>query len=72
MKPQIGFFLVSLQGPSLIISLAQLASPSVAPPAELVLIQSLTRLNTSDQRLVFRYLLERFTKYSQSLFSPPQ
>ena len=35
MKPQIVFF-SELQGPSLIINLAQLVSPSVALPAELV------------------------------------
>ena len=35
MKPQIGFF-SELQGPSLIINLAQLVSPSVVLPAELV------------------------------------
>ena len=35
MKPQIGFF-TELLGPSLIINLAQLVSPSVALPAELV------------------------------------
>ena len=35
MKPQIGFF-SELQGPSLIINLAQLVSPSVALPAQLV------------------------------------
>ena len=39
MKPQIGFFFSELQGPSLIINLAQLASASVALPAELVLYQ---------------------------------
>ena len=36
MKLQIGFFFSELQGPSLIINLAQHASPSVALPAELV------------------------------------
>ena len=36
MKPQKGFF-TELLGPSLIINLAQLVSPSVALPAELVL-----------------------------------
>ena len=35
MKPQIGFF-TELLGPILIINLAQLISPSVALPAELV------------------------------------
>ena len=37
MKPQIVFF-SELLGPSLIINLAQLVSPSVALPAELVLL----------------------------------
>ena len=37
MKPQIVFFSMLL-GPSLIINLAQLVSPSVALPAELVVI----------------------------------
>ena len=36
MKPQIGFFFSELQGPSFIINLAQLVSPNVALPAELV------------------------------------
>ena len=36
MKPQIGFFFTELLGPSLIINLAQLVSPSLALPAELV------------------------------------
>ena len=36
MKPQIGFFFTELLGPSMIINLAQLVSPSVALPAELV------------------------------------
>ena len=36
MKPQIGFFFTELLGPSLIINLAHLVSPSVALPAELV------------------------------------
>ena len=36
MKPQLVFFVIELLGPSLIINLAQLVSPSVALPAELV------------------------------------
>ena len=40
MKPQIVFF-TELLGPSLIINLSQLVSPSVALPAELVIFPDL-------------------------------
>ena len=52
MKPQIGFF-SELQGPSLIINLAQLVSPSVALPADIVLTSKLytvTKRRISPQR----------------------
>ena len=53
MKPQIGFF-IELQGPSLIINLAQLVSPSVALPAELVLSSCLLLLLLQTTQIKFR------------------
>ena len=62
MKPQIVFF-TELLGPSLIINLAQLVSPSVALPAELVLYSQRIKgwggekRNTKDKPLLLLVII---------------
>ena len=56
MKPQIGFFFTELLGSSLIINLAQLVSPSVALPAELVQNKNVSGIRPSSIS---------YSKYSQ-------